>query len=485
MADIRRALVFASVGRYAARAVNLAMTVVIARMMGPKEFGVSVLGASVFLILEAIRELASVNYLVQQQDLSRAKINSAFTVSLAVTAVLTVAILLLAHPMAALYGEPRLASYLQVVTIGFTLGPFMQPMYALWSRALAFRTVAGMDVLAAITTAIASIVLVGLGFSYMGLAWGTTISGVIGVSVAFWLSRHELAIFRLSLKEWRGVVAFGIFGSATAIIYRLSDAFFFLVSGKMLDTRSVGLIQRAVTLSGFPETVILAGVNAVALPAFSHQARSGADLKEAYLSAVSHVAAVQWPALAFISAMATPLTLFVLGPRWIEVAPLAQILALALMFRFTSALNFPILVAMGAIRKTLPIAIVQVVLSQAIVIWAASMGLRAIAFSGFATAPLGLLLWMGLVRKHIPFSLGELFAALRKSFVVLLGSAIGPVAVLIYSNGAPSIPEAGVAGVLWFAGWLLAIHLTRHPLRNELGKAPGFIARRLAQKKSA
>jgi O-antigen/teichoic acid export membrane protein len=317
------------------------------------------------------------------------------------------------------------------------------------------------------------------------LAWGSTISGVIGVSVALWLSRHELAIFRLSLKEWRGVVAFGLFGSATAIIYRLSDAVVFLVFGKMLDTRAVGLLQRAFTLSGFPQTVILAGVNAVALPAFSHKARSGADLKETYLSAVSHVAAVQWPALAFISAMATPLTLFVLGPRWMAVAPLAQIVAPALMFNFTSTLNFPILVAMGAIRKTLPVAIVQVVLSQVITIWAASMGLRAIAFSAFATAPLGLILWMGLVRKHIPFSLGELFVALHKSLIVLLASAIGPIAVLIYSNGAPSIPEAGAAGVLWLAGWLLAIRATRHPLRNELGKAPGFIARRLTQKKSA
>jgi hypothetical protein len=172
------------------------MTVVIARMMGPTEFGVSVLGASAFLILEAIRELASVNYL-QQKELTRDKINSAFMVSLTVTGVLTTMILLLAHPIATLYGEPRLASYIRVVTIGFTLGPFMQPMYALWSRELAFRTIAGMDVLAAVTTAVASITLVALGFSYMGLAWASAISGVIGVSVALWLSRRELANFPL------------------------------------------------------------------------------------------------------------------------------------------------------------------------------------------------------------------------------------------------------------------------------------------------
>ena len=139
MASIRRALIFASVGRYASRAINLATTVVIARLMDPKEFGISVLGASSFLILGAIRELASVNYMVQQKELTRDKINSVFTVSLAITIVLTVVVLLLAHPIAALYGEPRLAFYIQIATIGFAIGPFMQPLYALWSRELSNR----------------------------------------------------------------------------------------------------------------------------------------------------------------------------------------------------------------------------------------------------------------------------------------------------------------------------------------------------------
>jgi hypothetical protein len=85
----------------------------------------------------------------------------------------------------------------------------------------------------------------------------------------------------------------------------------------------------------------------------------------------------------------------------------------------------------------------------------------------------------------VPVSLGEFFAALRKSAVVLLTSAAGPIAVLVYSRGAPSILEAGLAGLLWAAGWLLAIRLTRHPILNELGKARGFVLRRLPQKRDA
>lgn len=477
MANIRRALIFASVGRYASRAVNLGMTVVLARLMDPGEFGVAVVGASTFLILDAIRELASVNYLVQQKELTQDKINSAFTVSFGITACLTMAVLGLAGPIAELYGEPRLAHYIYIATIGFGLGPFMQPIYALWSRALAFKTIAAMDIVGALTSAVVSIWLVWLGYSYIGLAWGSTIAAIVGVTLALWLSRRQLAVFRFSLKEWRSVISFGLYGSATAIIYRVSDAFTFLILGKLLNTYAIGLLQRAVTLATFTDSFILAGVNSITLPAFSHKARSGSDLKQAYLNAISYITAVQWPALAFISTMALPLTLLVLGPLWVEVAPIAQILALALMFNFGITLNFPILVAVGAISKTWPTAVAQVVFTQAVMIWAAGYGLMAIALSGLVTVPAALALWTVLVRKHVPFTIAELFGALGKSAVVLVCSAFGPVAILAYRNGQPTLLDAAIAAVLATIGWLLAMFLSRHPFLKELVKA-GNAARR-------
>lgn len=481
MAEIRRALIFASAGRYASRAVNLLMTVVLARMMAPAEFGISVLGASAFLILEAVREISSINYLVQQKELTPDKINTVFTISFVVTAVLTLLVLLLAHPMAALYGEPRLANYLYISCIGFVLGPLMQPIYALWSRDLAFRTIAAMDVLAATVNAVASIALVSYGFSYLGLAWGSTMSAVTGVAVAAFLARRRLATIRFSLKEWRSVLAFGLYGSATAIIYRVSDATAFLVLGKLLSAHAIGLLQRAITLATFTDTVLLAGLGSVTLPAFSKKARDGADLKQTYLKAISYITAVQWPALAFISAMAYPLTLLLLGPEWVEVAPVAQVIALALMFNFAATLNFPVLVALGAIGKTWPVALAQVAFTLTVVMFAAGHGLYAVALSGLVTTPLSWALWTWLVRRHMPFSLGELGSAVRNSLIVLLFSAAGPVGMMLYRGGAPSLIDAMLAAAMAAGGWLLAIWLTRHPVRGELAKAGRLIGRRPKQ----
>lgn len=74
MANLRRAILFASVGRYVVMAVNLVSAVVLARLLAPSEYGIAVLGASVLGIAESIRELGSIAYLVQQKELTHEKI---------------------------------------------------------------------------------------------------------------------------------------------------------------------------------------------------------------------------------------------------------------------------------------------------------------------------------------------------------------------------------------------------------------------------
>ena len=66
-----RALLFASGGRYLVMGVNLVSATVLARLLTPSEFGISVLGTSLLGVAEAIRELGSTAYLVQQKDLTQ------------------------------------------------------------------------------------------------------------------------------------------------------------------------------------------------------------------------------------------------------------------------------------------------------------------------------------------------------------------------------------------------------------------------------
>ena len=468
MANLRRALLFASGGRYLVMGVNLLAAAVLARLLTPAEYGISVLGASLLGVAEAVRELGSVAYLVQQKDLTQVKIRTVFTISLIVTLTGTVVLWMLSDSFAQFYGMPGLARYIQIIAISYAIAPFAHPIYAVLSRDMAFDKLAVLDTLTMLMNALTSVSLVLLGFGYLGLAWSTVISAATWTLLGFYV-RHDLSVYRPSLAEWRSVLAFGACGSATAVLYRSSESFFWLILGKILDARAVGLCQRAVMLSQFPERVILAGIGTVALPAFSDHARQGGSLKAAYLGALKQLTAVQWPALILLAIMADPIVSLLYGAQWREAAPIVQVFALALLFNFPTALNYPAQVAAGGIRHTVPLALVQTTVSLAVLTFAAHYGILAVAFSTFVSIPFAVGLSLLVTRAHIPFSWREFAGAIAKSIVVAGFCAVGPSGVFAFRGALGSLwAQLAIGIVLGGVGWLGGLWLTSHPMFREL-----------------
>jgi O-antigen/teichoic acid export membrane protein len=474
MPSLRRALLFASAGRYLVMGINLAGTLVVARLLTPAEFGASVLGTSILGIAEAVRELGSIAYVVQQRDLTQDKLRAMFTISLIVSVAMTIVLIAISRPIAAFYGEPLLAYYIDVMALGYATAPFAHPIYALLSRALAFKIIAAIDVFAALLNTATSICLVRLGFGFVSLAWGGVIAGLAYTLTGFAVQR-DFSVYRLSLKQWRSVLMFGAYGSATAFVYRSSESLFFLIIGKLLSAQQVGLCQRALLLATFPERVVLAGIGSVALPAFSLRAREGGDLRSAYLNVIEHLTAILWPLLILLSIFARPIVAFLLGPQWSGVAPLLQVFAAAFMLNFSTVLNYPLQVAAGAIRQTVPLACIQAVFSLSVLSIAAHFGIWAVAWSTLITIPcsVGLSLWF--LRVHIRFTAGEFARALTKSALCAIMSAIGPILVVVFRGHADGLPLWLVAAsVVWSAiGWLLGLWLTGHPLLKELCRGLG------------
>ena len=469
MTEMKRAFLWASAGRYLVLIINLGATLIIARLLGPREYGISVIGTAIFGIAEAVRELGGGAYLIQQTHLSPEKIRTTITISLIITLLGAGILVLFAQSMAQYFDAPGLDHYLRIIAFGFLLGPYLYPIFALMSREFEFGVISLISVFMALISSVVSVFLALFGFSYMSLAWATVVSTVIGTLLCFYF-RRDPSIYRPKLSEWRGVIGFGISDSSTAVCYRVAESLTYLILSRFLSAAAVGLAQRAMLMSLFPERVILAGVGAVALPGFSRHVRSGRQLKDMYLRAMEHITAVQWPALITLALLAHPIVHLVLGKRWPEVAPLIQILNIALLFSFPINLQYPVLVAVGAIRYVPLLVVVQSVVMLTAISATAAYGLHAVLFSMLLVVPLNAFLSVLLVRRYVPFRYAELAAALIKSVLVSATSAAGPLAVVIASGWRTDLSyEAGaIASFLSGLGWIGGLWLTRHPLLAEL-----------------
>ncbi len=469
MTQIRRALLVGSAGRYLAMSTGLVTAAVAGRYLTPAEFGLTVLGTSVFGVAEAVRELASPAYLVQRTELTTETVSTIFSVNLIATLVVILIVIGISVPLARIYQMPGLETYIYIMCLSYATGPFVYPIFGLLSRQMAFEKIAALDSATALIGAAVTVASLMLGGGYMSLAWAAVASSASSVLIGIGLWR-DCRIYRLSLKEWRAVLSFGVFGSTTALLNTTSDAIFYLVAGKIMNPASIGLLQRSLLLANFPERVLSAAINAVALPSFSQHARQGGNLKSAYLAALGYVTAVEWPALICLAILAEPVVSMLLGPQWSGVVPIMGTVSVALLLNFPTLLNGPLQVASGGIKHAAMVAVAQAAISFTARIVAVPHGALFVAYAIVLVIPVNVLLSLVVLRRRIPFRWSEFGASVWRSAVAaaLCAACVLAVVGLGAWDEPISFDRAVVAGAFGTAGWVTGLWLTGHPLWNDI-----------------
>jgi O-antigen/teichoic acid export membrane protein len=468
MTGIRRALLFTSAERYINLSVNFGLIAIVSRLLTPAEIGVAAFGATIWALVETLRDVPS-SYLVQQKDLSREDIRTAFTVMFCLSLLLAGALLLSADWIAAQYGVEGLASYLHVFALAFLPGPLERPIMALFRRDMAFGRYAMINVTTVVVNAVLTIGLVLAGFSYHAFAWAALAGALSAASLAVYF-RPEFWIFWPHLGQWRRALRFGGYSSLYALLNQFAEMFPYLVVSRIFSFAEVGFYSRALLVSQTPGKLLLSGLAPVVFPALAAEVRRGGNLKPAFMTAVSYISAVYWPAFVLLALLAHPAVEILVGPQWFSIVPLVQVISVAMLFTFAGILIYPTLMALGALRDLVLSSLVALPLSVMINGLAATQGLMALAQSLVVTYALQSAIGLAFVRRHLQFRWGELGAATARSLIVTLCVAAPPTLHIIAAGSRfeIAIPQGIALGGLSLLCWPAGLWLTRHPLRGEV-----------------
>lgn len=345
---------------------------------------------------------------------------------------------------------------------------------------MAFGKVAAVGIACVLGQAMTTIGLAVLGFGSMSFAWGSVCGGLCGIAMllAIGIERDH---FRLSLAGWQQSAKFGAYDSATAMLNRLWELLPSFVFARILGVDAVGLYSRAQAICQLPEKSLFAGLSSVLLPAFASRARGGQSLKQGYLRTIEYITVLHWPALLMLVLLADPIVRIMLGKQWLAAVPIVQIIAGAMLLWFPAYLSYPSLVAAGAVSDTLRSSLISLPISAVILLLAAPHGLVAVALSMFVIIPLQVAVAVTLVRRHIGFSYMEFLGALRRSILVTLASAAGPLfcVVAIGLRAERSSAEVVVIALSGVAGWVVGLRWSGHPVWHELIKGKRLVAERL------
>lgn len=430
--SIRSALAYTFSTRYFSVALQFVATIVLARLLTPAEVGIYSVGAAVIMIAHTLRDFGTSTYVIQEQNLSQARLGTAFTLTILVAWVLALALWLASTPIAIFYDEVGVGEVMTVMALNFALIPFGSISMALLRRAMNFRTIMFISVASTFVHSGTSVLFAAMGYGFISLAWGGvcgTLTTVLGTLIA-----NPAGFFlKPGLSELAHVLAFSMRSSVSSIASEAGHSAPDIVLGRTVGMEGTGLFSRAMGYVQLLERLLQDVLRSVMLPYLSEVERAGGDMRGKLIQVLDNVVSISLFISGLTAVLAQPLIVLLFGTQWVAAVPLAQILCVAMVLRCVAPTLAAALVASGRISLVMHNSLISTALKFALLSISSRYGLLSGAI-GFVVAETinllvllyfsnrsGLFLWSNygsIVVKNIPIAaIGILPAAIIMLFL--------------------------------------------------------------------
>ncbi|KUG07189.1 lipopolysaccharide biosynthesis protein [Solirubrum puertoriconensis] len=309
--------------------LQVGYTAVMARLLTPAEFGLVALAGVILRFGSYFAQMGMEQAIIQKPDITTEDVRAAFTSS-ALLGALFSAILVVGAPLAVtFFHEPKVVPVVRVLALGLFLTGLNATALSLLRRQMRFQTLAIIEVAAYVL----SYGGIGIGMAWAGFGVWALVGAQVGqllllTIMAFVAARHSvMLIFRWEV--YRPLVAYGSRMSAISFLEFLTGSLDTLLIGRLLNAAALGLYSRAWMLIGLPIYLLTSSIAKVIFPSFSQLQDDRPKLREVYLSSIMLVGAIVMPTCAGAAMAAPEIVLVMLGPKWLEAAPILQMVCVA------------------------------------------------------------------------------------------------------------------------------------------------------------
>lgn len=486
MTAIRKSLAISALDSYLGLILQIAGTVIMARLLTPTEVGVFAVAAVFAALASTFRDFGVAEYLIQEKALDATALRAALTVNIVISWTMAVLLFALAPLAARFYGNEGVAQVMRVQSLNFLLIPFGAVTMAWFRREMNFTPSLVAGLLSNIAGFVVGVGLALHGWGYMSLAWASFAGVVLSVLSAWWFKPASFPT-RPGLRGVMKVLHFGKFASGIYIFGQLGKGAPEMLIGRALDMPSVGMFSRAAGLVEIFNRLVMRAIIPISLPYFARSVRETGSPAPAALHATCLLTAVGWPFLGFLCLAAEPVVRLMYGTQWLDAAPLAQVLCAAAAVELLFAQAKDAMLAVGKAKEgnnlQMLIQLARIVGLLAVV----PFGLMGAAWGLLAAAAVGALLSLRFLQRTIGLGLNSVLRALGPSLAVSALTLSPALALSFWAplSGPTGFAAAIAAGLLTCCAWLLALWRLRHPAWPEIVRVAQMVAGRFRQRASS
>ncbi|HMI63380.1 MAG TPA: oligosaccharide flippase family protein, partial [Puia sp.] len=166
--------------KFSLQIVQFIVSVVLARLLEPRDYGLIAITAIFTGISGAITDGGFEKTLIRETDVSPLQVNSVFYMNAGLGVVMMAVLSLSAPALAAFFNEPALIPILRVVSIGLFINALGQVQRVLLMRELHFKKISVAQIFSSLTGGVVGIIMAYSGFGVWALVWsGLASQGVM------------------------------------------------------------------------------------------------------------------------------------------------------------------------------------------------------------------------------------------------------------------------------------------------------------------
>ena len=326
-------------GKLLAKGLDFISLIILARFLGPGEFGVVAMAMTAVLIVEAVSEMPLAAVLLNYQSPTHEMYDTAFSIAvlraLAIIAVLSA----LSWPLSLLYHEPRLIPLQCALSLAPAMRGLVSPRLTEFARRLDFRRNVALDVIAKAGSLVVATTLAIMTGSYWAIAIGTISTTAIAMTASYFFAPHRI---RLNLSQWHifiDMIGWNAAGQVLSAINWQTDK---LILPRFVDIATFGRFTSADNLIAIPMQAIIQPITPPLFSAFIAVRQTG-DIGKVYLKASTGIFSVVGPVLLMIAILSHPIIHLILGAKWDATAPILTWLAFAAGFGYLPTVLLPAL----------------------------------------------------------------------------------------------------------------------------------------------
>ena len=407
--------------------LSFVIGVILARLLSPDDYGLLAMIAVFNAIAFAFLDSGFGSALVRKPDLTEDDNTTAFFFNLTAGVVMFLVIWFIAPWVSVFYDKPILTPLLRAEGSLLIVSAFKIVQNTQLTRALNFKAMMIIRVVASVLGGIAGIIAAYSGFGVWALVMMHIADSLISL-VILWVISPWRPRGKWSKQSFSYLWGYGSKLLASGLLDTIYGNIYPIVIGKFYSAADLGQYTRAKGYATLPSGTLTSVLQQVTFPVLSQIQEDTERLANSYRRMLRFSVFVVFPVMIGMAALAHPLVLALVTDKWAQCVPYLQIICLSSMWYPVHAINLNLLQVKGRSDLFLRLEIIKKAIITVVVFISVPFGIMGICYGAVFTSLAclaintyytGKLIHVGFVRQMLDMT-PTLLASLAMGAVVNL-----------------------------------------------------------------